>query len=201
MTSLDFTTPLTARHFPVSAGTEVVRGWKAVPPADGDRDTALPWTAGGDGVRFDHRNAPCTDCDLAFDRHLHLHLRPDPAEVGGIRRAVRTALAAWGCPPSAVDDTVLLTGELVGNAVTHGPDELITVNLLHVGNRLLLEVTDGSPARPAVRQAHPDDERGRGMCLVQVIASAWGARRDSYRRKTTWCTLALDGNSAPPPSR
>ncbi|MEU6572246.1 ATP-binding protein [Streptomyces sp. NPDC046805] len=151
-------------------------------------------TVGGGDAARGVPNVPCADCDLAFTRHLHLHLLPAPEEVRKIRQAVRTALFAWGCPSWAVDDSVLLASELVGNAVRHGPDTWITVNLLQAGDRLLLEVTDASSVRPAVQQADTADEQGRGMYLVQAVASAWGARRDARGGKTTWCTLALDGN-------
>lgn len=118
-----------------------------------------------------------------------------------MRRAVRTALSTWGCPPCVVDDGVLLASELVGNSVRYGPDARITVNLLQVGDRLLLEVTDASSVRPAVQRADPADEQGRGMFLVQAIASAWGSRRDAHSGKTTWCTLALDGSPEATPLR
>lgn len=140
----------------------------------------------------------CMDCNLALGRHLHRHLAAAPAEARRARREVAAALSSWGCPPSVVDDAVLLVSELVSNAVRYGTEVSVTVDLVHVGDRLLLEVTDGSRARPRVRRPEPDDEQGRGMQLVQALATAWGSRHDDRQGKTTWCTLALDCRDAPP---
>ncbi|WP_051844941.1 ATP-binding protein [Streptomyces sp. NRRL S-813] len=134
----------------------------------------------------------CADCDLGIGRHVHLHLRPVAAELGRVRTAVGAALASWGCPSETVDDGRLTVSELVGNAIRHAPEAWITLNLMQIGDRLLVEVTDGASARPVVRRAGLEEEQGRGMYLVQAIASAWGARRDGPDRKTTWCTLPVD---------
>ncbi|MFE1862918.1 ATP-binding protein [Streptomyces anandii] len=146
---------------------------------------------GGGDIVSGPRGMVCADCDLAFGRHVHLHLRPVAAEVGRVRAVVGTALIAWGCPAGTVDDGRLLVSELVGNAVKYAPCAAITLDLMQVGDRLLIEVTDGSVAQPVVHRADPHQEQGRGMFLVQAIASAWGARRDRRGRKTTWCTLAV----------
>ena len=131
----------------------------------------------------------CSGCEAASGEQLHLHIRALPAEVRKVRRKVRQTLTWWGCSSETVDDMVLLASELAGNAVVHGGDGLITVNLLRLGNRLLLEVTDASPVAPTVRQAGSEDEQGRGMYLVEEIASAWGVRREPGGGKAIWCTL------------
>jgi anti-sigma regulatory factor (Ser/Thr protein kinase) len=143
----------------------------------------------------------CSDCDLGFGQHVHLHLRPAAAEVGRARATVGKALTSWGCPSEAVDDSRLLVSELLANAITHAPGTWITLDLMLIGDRLLLEVTDGSLAQPVVRQADLQEEQGRGMFLVEAVASAWGARRGRRGRKTTWCTLAIDGRGEIRPSR
>jgi anti-sigma regulatory factor (Ser/Thr protein kinase) len=140
----------------------------------------------------------CADCDLGFGRQVHLHLRSSAAEVARARALVGAALTSWGCATGVVDDGRLLVSELLANAVRHAPGTWITLDVMQIGERLLVEVTDGSLAQPVVRQAGPREEQGRGMFLVQAIASAWGARRDRRGRKTTWCTLAVDGRGAPP---
>ncbi|MET8956562.1 ATP-binding protein [Streptomyces sp. NPDC004129] len=192
MTSLDFHRPHAERPSSAPFEGEVPGFWKDAPSVRPDEEGSWRNAVRDDGAAS-IRTFSCADCDLAFDWHLHLHVPPAPAEVSRVRRTVRMALFSWGCPSSAIDDSVLLASELVGNAVRYGPDTWITVNLLHVGDRLLLEVTDGSSVRPAVQQTDPADEQGRGMYLVQAIASAWGSRREALGGKTTWCTLALDG--------
>ena len=139
----------------------------------------------------------CPDCDFAVGHQLHRHVPAVPAEVVRVRGAVLAALVGWRCPTKVVEDAELLVSELLTNAIVHGGGTSVTVNVLHLDRRLLIEVTDASPARPAVRGAGPEDERGRGMLLVEAIASAWGSRRELGRGKTTWCTLALDCGATP----
>ncbi|MGX4693352.1 ATP-binding protein [Streptomyces sp. JNUCC 63] len=117
----------------------------------------------------------CSDCDLGFGRHVHLHLRPTAAEAGRARAAVGAVLASWGCPPEAVDDSRLLVSELIGNALKHAPGTWITLDLMQIGDRLLVEATDGSAAQPVVHRADPEEEQGRGMFLRTRGA---GAGRD-----------------------
>ncbi|MEV0375273.1 hypothetical protein AB0I10_36820 [Streptomyces sp. NPDC050636] len=53
---------------------------------------------------------------------------------------------------------------------------------------VVMEVDDGSPARPEVRDADvdADEESGRGMLFIAVVANRWGVSEDET---TTWCTL------------
>lgn len=65
-----------------------------------------------------------------------------------------------------------------------------------VGDRALLPclrvaVSDANGRLPEPRQAAPDDESGRGLTLVAVLADDWGAvRRDGGIGKTVWFELA-----------
>ncbi|WP_425840240.1 ATP-binding protein [Streptomyces fractus] len=150
---------------------------------------------------YSRTRRPCAECDLGVGRQLHRHVRAVPAEVVRVLAAVLAALTSWRCPPGAVDDGELLVSELVTNAVVHTADTTVALTVAHLGNRLLIEVTDSSPVRPALRAPGPEDEQGRGMQLVEAVASAWGSRREPGRGKTTWCTLALDGGDTARPGR
>nr|ABL09950.1 hypothetical protein [Streptomyces echinatus] len=147
------------------------------------------------------RSSVCSDCNLGFGRHVHLHLPSAAAEVARARALAGAALTSWGCPQGVVDDGRLLVSELLANAVTHAPGTWITLDVMQIGDRLWVEVTDGSTTQPVVRQADPQEEQGRGMFLVEAIASAWGAHRERRGRKTTWCTLAVVGRGKTPPPR
>lgn len=190
-----------ARRCTESRGREVPRQRGAAPYAGGSREEPVRRAPDGVGAETaGFPSSPCSDCNLGFGRHVHLHLRSVAAEVGRARATAGAALASWGCPPEAVDDGRLLVSELVGNAIRHAPGTWITLDLMQLGDRLLVEVTDGSTAQPVVHRADPEQEQGRGMYLVQAIASAWGARREGRGRKTTWCTLAIGGSAeARPP--
>ena len=102
------------------------------------------------------------------------------------RFAVRTA-TAWGYA-SMGDDVALLVSELVTNAVRHtDADGALELTEMTAGVRV--EVHDCSTVKPTLGRGGPGDESGRGIRLVQQLASAWGVigRRDG---KAVWFELA-----------
>ena len=88
------------------------------------------------------------------------------------RRFVLDALANWRLDVLA-DTAALLTSEVVTNAVLHArtPVDLV-VRKLRDG--IAVEVTDGSPKQPRVGRATPDSTNGRGIALLEQLASTWG---------------------------
>lgn len=106
-----------------------------------------------------------------------LGLPPEPQSVRQARSFVRSSLAEWG-EEWATEVTVLLTSEVVTNAVIHtgphGPGEELVVALCTWGGVVHVEVGDRASALPVVRG--PDDGlSGRGLLLLDALASAWGA--------------------------
>jgi hypothetical protein len=69
---------------------------------------------------------------------------------------------------------------------------LFTVAAVWNGLTLRVEVSDASPLAPRPQlSAHPDREGGRGLFLVDAIASDWGV--DVYPHgKTVWFTMSRD---------
>jgi hypothetical protein len=107
-----------------------------------------------------------------------LRLPPEPASVGVARGLVADARPAWA-PPHLLFAGQLVASELVTNAVEHARTELL-VTVARRGRGLYLAVRDGSPDRPrlvALTSAGVEcaDEHGRGLWIVQKVASAWGA--------------------------
>ncbi|MEV0675082.1 ATP-binding protein [Actinosynnema sp. NPDC050436] len=94
------------------------------------------------------------------------------------------------------DDAVLAADELVGNARQHGVPPCTFRAILDPGRRLRVEVDDCSPDLPHKRP--PDEDGGRGLRLVENLATAWGV--DAHEdHKTVWAEFALDHltNDAP----
>ncbi|MDH6629424.1 anti-sigma regulatory factor (Ser/Thr protein kinase) [Streptomyces sp. LBL] len=128
---------------------------------------------------------------------LSIERRPDPEADGlsradaawprRLRRIVRAGLTHWGRPDLTETAELLLT-ELATNALRHGQGDVIGVRVYLDGARCVIEVTDGSPLRPELRQAGPTDEGGRGLFLVEAMADAWGTSPDGTR---TWCSISL----------
>ncbi|OLT29502.1 hypothetical protein BJF83_11480 [Nocardiopsis sp. CNR-923] len=90
-----------------------------------------------------------------------------------------------------VDDAVLLTSELATNAVQHTPSNLpeagfgVLIEHEH-GHRVRVTVHDGGSFFDAPYVAHPepDAEHGRGLFLVDALATSWGSFVTLSGRKT-----------------
>ena len=94
-----------------------------------------------------------------------------PAEVERGRRFVEAACA--GCPEEVVITATLLASELITNALDHGQGE-ITLMVSRTQHGIRVDVADESPLPPRARRSGPDDERGRGLLIVESLASSWG---------------------------
>jgi GAF domain-containing protein len=84
-------------------------------------------------------------------------------------------------------------GELGGDADlsaegTRKHGGVIRLRLLHLGTSLVCEVYDGSQAIPRVRHPLLDDEFGRGLQLVAMMADRWGTRY-TEQGKCIWARL------------
>jgi anti-sigma regulatory factor (Ser/Thr protein kinase) len=78
----------------------------------------------------------------------------------------------------ATETAILLTSELVTNALTHG-ESPVTVAVSWSVEQLRVEVHDRSRYLPAPWPAKiaVDDEAGRGLLLVDTLATDWGFYR------------------------
>jgi anti-sigma regulatory factor (Ser/Thr protein kinase) len=119
------------------------------------------------------------------------------------RRLIADLLTAWE-RQQQTEIARLLVSEVVTNAARHALsgrplDILVTAD----ADRLRVTVGDDSPRWPVMRPARPDDESGRGMHLVQALASQWGvlgAARPPGGGKRVWFEIGGrgDGTLAPP---
>lgn len=107
-----------------------------------------------------------------------LDIAPQPWMVGLVRNSLRTALHRHQRHELA-DTACLLASEVVTNGIAH-THQPISVHMLWTNDRLRVSVRDASPWLPRVRRASEDDEGGRGLHLIQALASAWGVIREPY---------------------
>jgi hypothetical protein len=94
---------------------------------------------------------------------------PDPAEVE--RR----------------DTLALLTSEVVTNVVLHARTPF-QVLVWRNGDVVRVGVRDRSWVEPAVKDAGMDDEGGRGLMLVDTLATSWGTTLEAVG-KVVWFEL------------
>jgi anti-sigma regulatory factor (Ser/Thr protein kinase) len=90
------------------------------------------------------------------------------------RTFVARELASWRVPRQTIDDAVLLTSELVTNAVRHCA-HTSTLRLMRRGRMVRVEVDDDEQRPPVLQPSvEPDAERGRGLRLVDALSTSWG---------------------------
>jgi anti-sigma regulatory factor (Ser/Thr protein kinase) len=99
-----------------------------------------------------------------------------PCEASSVteaRHAVVAFLENEGCADRGSETAGLLVSELATNAVRHAKTPF-TVGIRHGSGKLEVEVGDGNPAFPQPRD--PDDDGGRGLRIIEVLAEEWGSR-------------------------
>ncbi|MDP9444083.1 MAG: ATP-binding protein [Actinomycetota bacterium] len=83
---------------------------------------------------------------------------------------------SWGLDEESVDAVVLLTSELVTNAARHAPPPL-ELTLAGDDSGVRVSVDDSDPALPQPQRPDLERDGGRGLWLVELLATAWGYHR------------------------
>jgi two-component sensor histidine kinase len=104
-----------------------------------------------------------------------LTLAPSRLAPAKARQAVHDFATAVS--PGSVWTAELLASELVTNAVTHGCGSVQVVMEFDVDG-LAVTVSDEAPTAPVITDAGPSETGGRGLRLVDVLASDWGVTWD-----------------------
>lgn len=122
-------------------------------------------------------------------------MRPEtislPGETSSVppaRRFVELTLAQWDLDDLAWPAT-LLVSELTTNACLHARTGMtVTLTRTEPGG-VRLEVRDGSPSLPRVRQHAQQATTGRGLRLVEELSERWGVD-ELEGGKAVWAELA-----------
>lgn len=109
----------------------------------------------------------------------HWHFPAHPTSVRRARHAVTESLPRI-LRPHLGDDLGLLTSELVTNAIRHGScredEDLIELVLWPADGHYWLAVSDPGTGKPVLTHPDADSENGRGLLLVDSLATAWTVR-------------------------
>ena len=100
-------------------------------------------------------------------------LAPELQSAGRARKFVDETLRRWDCGEQ-LDVVTLLVSEVVTNAIVHAGTE-VEVSVELTEDAVRIEVTDKeADLTPMPRDATDDETSGRGLALVEAMASAWG---------------------------
>ena len=131
----------------------------------------------------------------AAELHAYrVRLTTGPAAASEARGQVRATICAWNVPVDA-DVAVLLTSELVTNAIKHGGGGPVRLGIQCTGDRLRVEVHDTSPSLPVLMDTAADATDGRGLMLVSALSAKWGAYR-TPAGKVVYFTLTFQPEAA-----
>ena len=107
------------------------------------------------------------------------------ASVATARLLLRNALA--GHAPEQIDDALLVVSELMTNAVREA-GKPVQLHVSTATERVRISVTDCAPGQPSVGEVSTDLDHGRGLFLVDALASSWGWAPGA-EGKTVWAEL------------
>ncbi|MFG3230200.1 ATP-binding protein [Streptomyces antibioticus] len=123
-----------------------------------------------------------------------LRLSSTPRGARLARRLTEQQLTAWGHPHDGDGNRAAqqVVAELAANAVTHGrvPGRDFELRLLLAGDTLRVEVSDTRGDRRLRIVTDPEEEGGRGLVIVTVLARVWGVTERAVG-KTVWAELEL----------
>jgi len=132
-------------------------------------------------------------------RHFVVRLSPTPHSARLARHLALRQLEEWGIAGHGRDtsDRVgLIVAEFAANAVTHGrvPGRDFQLRLECGTDTIRVEVSDTRsggevPADPAVPSGEANS--GRGLCLINAVASRWGVEGRVGPGKTVWAEVDL----------
>ena len=120
---------------------------------------------------------------------MHTLLSPSPHSVKQARRFVSECLGD-AADAEASEVAVLLTSELVSNAIQHGgphsPSASVRVSVQDLVGRFRVEVEDAGQDMPVLGDVDPTAAGGRGLLLVERLSDQWGCERLAGGAKVVW---------------
>jgi DNA-binding response OmpR family regulator len=137
------------------------------------------------------RGADMLQAEAHVTARAALGLPRDLTSVRLARHFVRDQIRQWGLD-GILDDALLVTSELSANAITHAESDC-EIRLTLSAASLRIDVGDGGVGTPEPQPPSATEEHGRGLVLVDAVASAWGLDVMPGAGKVVWAELGLSG--------
>ena len=108
---------------------------------------------------------------------LHQHrirLTREPVAAAEARSQVRAAICAWKVPVDP-DIAILLTSDLVTDAILYGDGKTVTLAIRCSCSRLRIDLYDTSHSLPMAVDEPAVTGTGYGLVLVATLSTEWGS--------------------------
>jgi len=127
-------------------------------------------------------------------RRASTRLPPDATAPGVARQFLRSRLGEWGVDEDTVEAALLCVSELVTNAVIHtGTGSELTTQVEDAFVTVLVRDGGGSgTVHLPAPSSEPLTVSGRGLSLVDAVASAWAAEHGTDGT-TVWFEIERPG--------
>ena len=132
---------------------------------------------------------------MSDELEVCLDFESEPALVRRARRFVSRTLREWELE-HFVNDAQLVVSELGSNAVLHARTEIRLTLRSDGAGWVRIEVQDHNSRMPTQLACPTDATSGRGLAIVEAVATSWGVARDGDG-KTVWAELGNRSTTAP----
>jgi anti-sigma regulatory factor (Ser/Thr protein kinase) len=122
-------------------------------------------------------------------RSAQVRLASSPQSAARARHFIARTLAAWQVLTGAAETAVLLTSELVTNALRYSQGS-VNVHVDVDEQTVRISVHDAEPRMPQLLAVAAEAENGRGLWLVDALAKRWGTEQLPGDGKQVWFELA-----------
>jgi len=113
-----------------------------------------------------------------------------PRGVAAARGLAADVVAGWGLH-AVLEDAVLVVSELASNAVIHGAGDT-SLTLERDVHHLRITVHDSGGGTPTPRDTAADEPSGRGLRIVERLATQWGFDVD-VDGTVVWAEIPVTG--------
>lgn len=173
---------------------DCVRSWPGTPVLmacpDARVRAALERQLGGVRVVFTNGMAAALEGALGGSRRVdRLQLWPEHGAPSTARAFTRRMWQEWRLPGDN-GSALLVTSELVTNAVLHARTDHLELSLALHDNRMRIAVRDRDTRPPASHLLSGDQPGGRGLMLVDALSVGWGVL-PANDGKAVWAVLDI----------
>ncbi|MYT40226.1 ATP-binding protein [Streptomyces sp. SID8356] len=143
--------------------------------------------------------APFANAPRPFERYQLV--MPNSPTAAKIARDFVGTLLRTGAHAALADDARLCVSEVVANVYCHTCSRLVRVEVTVDGDQVAIHVTDDGPGPLPDPPERPEGEGGRGLLVVDGLATSWGSSTrqvNTRRTNTVWFVLTPPGRDTEP---